>query len=441
MSRRYLLLWISPMLLLSVWAGLLLARTHRAEAAVQQVYWEDELFRTIRELVGRRYVDDLGPERSRELFHRSVKAYMDGLDPYCAFYAPDELTRLQEDTRGEFGGIGVYLTSTPEGLHITGVREDAPAWKGGIRPGDLIVVIEGEPVDGMSQRDLVTRLKGPVGSTVKVRVRRGEEEPFETTLTRDRIRIESVRGVRLVDEKAKIGYVRIDSFRETTVDDFREALLRLRDELGATSLVLDLRRNDGGVLPAAVDVVDRFLARGDVVTTRGRSEGSVRVYAAREEGTIFPEEPLVVLVDGTSASASEVVAGALQDHRRAVLVGERTYGKFLVQSIIELENGADTRAAIRLTTAKYLTPFGRFLQRDDERGVRGGLLPEVVVPVSADQRVALAKRWNAEHAPGWHHLEEESSEAVPDPQLEAAVDLLRGVAVVERIVTREAEEK
>ncbi len=167
---------------------------------------------------------------------------------------------------------------------------------------------------------------------------------------------------------------------------------------------------------------------------------SVRVYRAREEGTIFPDEPLVVLVNGNSASASEVVAGALQDHRRAVLVGRRTYGKFLVQSIIELEDGPDRRAALRMTTAKYLTPFGRFLQRDDDRGIRGGLLPEVVVSMSAEAQEAVRARANVAAAPGWLRLEDPDQDDGPrDLQLEAAIDLLRGVAVVEKLVAPRTE--
>jgi carboxyl-terminal processing protease len=432
MSRRTLLIWISPLVLVSVYAGLLLARVRHAEAATGPVYWEADLFESVRGIVGRRYVDSIDSDRSRELFYASIRAYLKGLDRYCDFYSPQQLARLQEDTRGEFSGIGVYIRTQADGLLVTAAREGYPAWQGGIRPGDLIISIEGTPIPDMPPDSVLGRLKGPVGTSVRVGVKPREGKTREVTLTRATIRIESVLGIRLVDDEHGVGYIRVDSFRESTTEDFRRGLGKLRDE-GARSIILDLRHNDGGVLPTAVEIADCFLSRGDVVVTRGRREDSVKVYRAKPERTLFPDQPLVVLVNGFSASASEVVAGALQDHRRAVLVGERTYGKFLVQSIIELEDGPDRRAAIRLTTAKYLTPFGRFLQRDEERGVRGGLLPEVVVPLGDEATRALTRRWEAEANPGWHHLDAEPVNGPPDLQLKAAVDLLCGVSVVERL--------
>ncbi len=440
MSRRLFLITVTPLVLVSVYAGIVFARAQQIREE-RAAYFQDDLFRTVRGIVASRYVDDLSEEESRELFYAAVRGYLRELDRYCTFYAPRDLERLQADTRGEFGGIGVYLTNTKEGLLITGVREGYPAYDGGIRPGDLITAIEGRPTVDMEQSELVGALKGPVGTFVNVTAKTKEEPGRNVRLTRAIIRMESVFGTELVDEEHKIGYVRVDSFKESTVADFKRELQRLKNDLGAKSVILDLRGNDGGVLPAAIDVADRFLASGDIVTTRGRREDSVRVYRAHEPGTVFPDEPLVVLVNGHSASASEVVAGALQDHRRAVLVGRRTYGKFLVQSIIELEDGPDRRAAVRLTTAKYLTPFGRFLQRDDDRKVRGGLLPEVVVAMSEEAQLAARARWAEAAAPGWHRLEEETDEGPPDLQLAAAIDLLRGVAVVETLVDPEKEER
>jgi carboxyl-terminal processing protease len=431
MNRRILFIWILPLLMLSVYAGLVIAR-NRTEAE-RAVYWEDDLFQAVREAVGDRYVDALTEEQTRELFHRSIRAYLSGLDRYCIFYTPEELEGLQADTKGEFGGIGVYLKMQDDGLLIRAVRKGYPAHDAGVRPGDLFVAIEGRKTSEIPQQELTGMLKGPVETKVVVSVKTGDAEPRDVTLTRAIIRVDSVLGARLVDAEKKIGYIRVDSFKENTVDDFQRELLKLRDELGATSVILDLRNNGGGVLPTATEIVDCFLRRGDIVITRGRLESSVRVFEAHEKGTIFPDQPMIVLVNGDSASASEVVAGALQDHRRAVLVGERTWGKFLVQSIIDLSWGGDTRAAIRMTTAKYLTPFGRCLQRDDDRGVRGGLLPEVVLPLTEEAHRALTVHWNAEMTPGWIRMPGDQLVAPPDIQLDAAIDLLRGSAVLERL--------
>ncbi len=438
MSRRSFLLWMSPLLIASAFVGSILARNEQYREAGDRLYWEEDLFRHVRQVVGNQYVEGLSEEKSRRLFYRSVRAYMKELDRYCDFYSPEDLKELQADTKGEFGGIGVLIrTSTEDGtLLITGAREGYPAWDSGIRPGDRIVAIGDRPTSSLAQNDLVTLLKGAAGSPVEVTIKRGEEAPMVKTLKRAIIRVESVLGARIVDPTHGIGYVRVNSFLQNTVSDFNAALERLKKK-GAKSIVLDLRQNDGGVLRTAVEMVDRFLARGDIVVTRGRAKADVRVERAREEGTIFPNASLVVLVNGRSASASEVVAGALQDHRRAMLVGERTYGKFLVQSIIELAVNDKERAALRLTTAKYLTPFGRFLQRDDERGIRGGLLPEVNVPITDEELTALRGRWRLEASPGWHLIEEDvkatEKAGPPDRQLDAALDLLRGVSVVEKI--------
>ena len=436
MNARTFLLWISPLVIASAFIGIVVAKRESLAAAGERLYWNDSLFREVRGVVGRDYVEGISEERSRRLFYASVQAYLKGLDRYCHFYTPEDYGELEQDTKGEFGGIGVMVRTEADGaLLVTAAREGYPAWEAGIRPGDRIVEIGGVPTASLETGELHKRLKGEVGTTVDVGVTRDGGTPVTRTLTRAVIRIESVLGIRLVDDEHHVGYLRVNSFLENTVEDFRRALERLKAD-GAKAIILDLRQNDGGVLKTAVAMVDCFLARGEIVIQRGRGETDLRVDRANEEGTIFREESLVVLVDARSASASEIVAGALQDHRRAVLVGERTYGKFLVQTLVSLPVG-EGRAAVKLTTAKYLTPFGRFLQRDDEKGVRGGLLPEVNVPLSDEALASLRVRWEREAAPGWHRMDgaddEEEADDVADVQLAAAIDLLRGVAVVERI--------
>jgi carboxyl-terminal processing protease len=267
--------------------------------------------------------------------------------------------------------------------------------------------------------EVTGRMRGAPGSTVRVGFRRGEEV-FEVELERARIKVDSVLGVRLLDEEHGVGYLRVSSFQENTGEDARAALAQLEEE-GARSIVLDLRQNRGGVLEkGAVALVDLFLAEGRIVETRGRAPDSRKFYSATADATVCPTAPLVVLVDGGSASAAEVVAGALQDHRRGFLVGERTYGKFLVQSIHRLP---DLDVAVALTTARYYTPYGRWLQRRDDEQIRGGLLPDVVVPRSREETEALVKRVFPSHH-GVDMVVAEDPVRDPDPQLDRAVKLL-----------------
>jgi carboxyl-terminal processing protease len=287
----------------------------------------------------------------------------------------------------------------------------------------VIVSVGGKPTKGETTDDLKVLIRGSPGSRVVLGIDR-DGTRLELPTIRSEIKMDSVVGVRIVDEEQCIGYVRVSSFQENTGDDMRHALECLAEE-GARSLVLDLRQNTGGVLrKGAVDLVDLFLDDGPIVRTRGRSPSSSTTYEAKRSTTVFRDQPVVVLVDGGTASAAEVVAGAFQDRRRGILLGERTYGKFMVQSIHRLPQ---LDAALQLTTAKYFTPYGRWLQRRQRDNVRGGLLPDVVVERTQQQtRQLLAEVFTRQYGMDMRVMDEQ--EPGPDEQFERALTLLRSFA-------------
>jgi carboxyl-terminal processing protease len=399
----------------------------RARSAKPTIFWSDDVVGEIRGLVERTYVDEVSPEQARDLFYAACKAYVAGLDPYCEFYTPDERRALEQETQGQFGGVGILGVAGPDGILVRGARLDDPAWKAGIRAGDRIVAVDG--IEATPDGALLPRLRGAEGTEVRVAwLPAAGGARREASIPRGPIKIDSVVGARIVDAAAGIGYFRIERFQDNTAADARAALAHLK-ERGATSFVVDLRGDHGGVLSAAVGVADLFLSAGVVVVTKGRNGLEPPRHIARVDPDDDVESPLVLLVDGETASASEVLAGALQDHRRAVLVGERTYGKFLVQRIVPFERES---VAVRLTTSRYYTPFGRNLQRDDHRGVRGGLVPDHLASSGDEERRALADWFADLHGLHW--------DLVPDPRgapkppadrvLDSALALLRDAEAV-----------
>ena len=378
MRLKTLFLWITPAVMAAFVLGLLASDQIRAREASS--YWDETVADKIRSLVGSQYVDEITDSRGRELFYGAMEGYLRALDPYCSFYDPAERKRMEEETTGRFGGIGILVRSHPKGLEIIGLRSGDPAARAGARLGDLIVSVFGTKLEGMEVREITDLIKGPPGSPLAVQIER-EGKTLALDMQRSAIRIDSIVGVRMADAAAGVGYLRVSSFKESTGTDARRAIEHLK-ALGAKSFVLDLRQNGGGVLEkGAVSLVDLFLSDGPIVQTRGRTRDSKRIYYARKENTICPDAPLVVLVDSGSASAAEVVAGAFQDRRRAILVGERTYGKFLVQSIHRLPQ---SDVALSLTTAKYYTPYGRWLQRKED--AVGKVLVRGRSPAGRDRR-------------------------------------------------------
>jgi carboxyl-terminal processing protease len=321
------------------------------------------------------YVVPVGPDK---LVSGALKGMLSKLDPHSDYMTETEYRELMATTSGQFGGIGIEV-SVEEGVpQVVSAIEGTPAASAGIEPGDRIVKADGVAIVGMDIGEVVRRLRGPPGSRVVLTVARTNRAPFDVAITRAIIRVQSVKSAL---KPGRVGYVRISTFDETTPAELRRAIAQLRRQAGGsfTGFVLDLRNDAGGLLDAAVDVASEFLDSGTIVTTRGRDSSENRIYDAPPNGDLIRGTPMVVLINGASASASEIVAGALQDNRRASILGTHSFGKGSVQSIIPLEG----RGALRLTTALYYTPSGQSIQGH-------GITPDQVVPVPKDQQVANA---------------------------------------------------
>ena len=356
-------------------------------------------FTEVYERIQRDYVESVDDEA---LIRNAIRGMLENLDPHSAYLDAEAYQELQEGTRGEFGGLGIEVGNRDGFVEVIAPIDGTPADAAGIRPGDLIIRINGESVKGLELREAVRLMRGEPGSTVSLSVmRESADQPREITMERAIIRVESVRAEML---EPGLGYVRISQFQSGTGDDLLRALERLnRNADGLDGLVLDLRNNPGGVLQAAVEVADAFLSRGEIVSTRGRVDRAESRFIATPNDAISGA-PLVVLVNAGSASASEIVAGALQDHRRAVILGESTFGKGSVQSILPLRDGH----AVKLTTARYFTPDGRSIQAE-------GIAPDVTL---ADGVV--------------RDEGDDESLSARDYPLAEAVNLLKGLRVLAR---------
>jgi carboxyl-terminal processing protease len=331
------------------------------------------LMREAMDLVHDRYVRDVGDDR---LVHDAVKGMLAGLDPHSSYMDAKEYRVFSADTRGEFGGIGAELARDGGRVKVIAPIDDTPAARAGIRPGDAIDRVNGETVDGLDLGEVVERIRGPAGSLVRLTLSRGSAAPFELELRRDIIRTNAVKA-RLED--GHIGYARISIFNEHAQEQLVAAIARLKRESGGklTGFVLDLRNDPGGLLDQAVAVAGDFIDGGTIVSTRGRDGKETRRFDAEPQGDRLLGTPMVVLINGASASASEIVAGALQDYGRATVMGTRSFGKGSVQTIIPMSG----RGAMRLTTDLYYTPLGRSIQAQ-------GIQPDIAVVPPKDQQVA-----------------------------------------------------
>jgi carboxyl-terminal processing protease len=334
------------------------------------------------------YVDEVDVE---QLVSRAIGGMLQTLDPHSNFMDARQYARLRERQEGRYYGLGIQISVIDGGITVNSIFEGSPAYRRGIRRGDVIARIEGENAIGMSSDEAVRLLRGPRGSAVNISVRRdGYEELIDLRVERDEISIATVEAAFMVD--GSTGYVRLRDFSETSNDELSRALASLRDA-GAARLLLDLRGNPGGPLDQAIKVSNQFLSRGDmIVYTRGRVTNSDQDYHARDAGG-YADQPLIVLVNRNSASASEIVAGAIQDHDRGLVVGETTFGKALVQSIYRVSHGA----GLALTTARYFTPSGRMIQRPwdtafDEYLTYSLREPEAPVRAPADRKFTNAGR-------------------------------------------------
>jgi carboxyl-terminal processing protease len=343
--------------------GIHQARTQLAIAKIDNTYEQLKLFASVLDLVERNYVEEVSPQK---LIYGAINGMLTSLDPHSSFMKPDDFKELQVETKGKFTGIGIEITIKDGVLTVVSPIEGTPAYKAGIQANDKILKINGKSTKNMSLLDAVKLLRGPKGTEVTISIfRSGWNELKDIKLIRDVIPIRSVKSKLL---EPGFGYVRISNFQRNTTDELEKALDGLEKKDKLRGLVLDLRNNPGGLLDQAVKVADEFLDSGLIVYTDGRIEDQKMKFTARPNGHEY-DFPIVVMVNGGSASASEIVAGALQDHHRAVILGTQTFGKGSVQTIIPLEDGA----AVRLTTALYYTPSGRSIQAK-------GITPDIIVP-------------------------------------------------------------
>jgi carboxyl-terminal processing protease len=336
------------------------------ESGHTEIYQMLNLFGDVLERVRAEYVD---PVEDRDLVENAINGMLTGLDPHSNYMNAKTFRDMQVQTRGEFGGLGIEVTQDNGYIKVVSPIDDTPASRAGVKAGDLILALDGHTVQGLSLNDAVDKMRGPPNSKIKLTIKReGVEQPLELSLTREVIRIQVVKS----HLEGDVGYIRVTSFNEQTDTGLRKAYQQLRSEAGDKlhALILDLRNNPGGLLDQAVAVSDDFINDGEIVSTRARHPEESQVWNAKG-GDITNGLPVVVMINGGSASASEIVAGALQDHRRAVLVGTRSFGKGSVQTVIPLPGNG----AMRLTTARYYTPSGRSIQ-----GL--GIVPDVPVQES-----------------------------------------------------------
>ena len=423
------------------------AGNHNSNANSADTYRALSLFGDVFEKVRQDYVEDVTDDK---LVEAAINGMLTSLDPHSGYLNAKSFQDMQIQTRGEFGGLGIEVTLENGLVKVVSPIDDTPAAQAGIKPGDLITHLDGEPVLGMSLEDAVEKMRGPVNSTIRLTVRREKQQPFDVTLKRAVIKIHSVRS-QVYDN---VGYIRISSFSEQTDEGVKAAVKKLKDSLGKklAGIVLDLRNNPGGLLDQAVAVSDDFLDHGEIVSTRGRRAEDVQRFNAHGHD-LAAGLPLLVLINGGSASASEIVAGALQDHHRAVVLGTRSFGKGSVQTIIPLGN----HGAMRLTTARYYTPSGRSIQargidpdivveqakvehvaqteNRSERDLRGALTNDTS-PDSGSSGNVEPKEQSPSGDKGTGKTDEsDKSLDSQDYQLARAIDLLRGLALVSQRAT------
>jgi carboxyl-terminal processing protease len=402
--------------------------------AIEDTYEKLKVFTEILSLIQANYVDEV---KSKELMYGAVKGMLESLDPHSAFMPPEAFREMQVETHGSFGGLGIEITVKDRMLTVVAPIDGTPADRAGIQPADRIVKIEGQPTKDMTLMDAVRKLRGPKGSKVTISIlREGRLEPFDVTLVRETIEVRSVRTKDLGDG---IYYIRITSFQEKTTKDLEKAIEQAQ-KLSTTALVLDLRNDPGGLLNQAVGVTDMFLDKGQlIVYTQGRLKSQDLRFSA-EHSNGFPKWPMVVLVNGGSASASEIVAGALQDWKRAVILGTKTFGKGSVQTVIPLSDGS----GLRLTTAKYYTPRGRSIHGT-------GIVPDIVVEQPRPELTAQRQKEREEEArrsaageqPRDQKIGEQEGEGVEvgrrdvvdlqkDVQLQRAIEILKATRILEK---------
>ncbi len=434
----------------SAWCEEEVAGEEQVEAQEVTPYENLELFTRVMEVVKDKYLEDVDRQ---DLIYGALHGMLSSLDPYSQFMEPEIYSEMKVETKGQFGGLGIEITIRDDVLTVITPIEDTPASRVGLLPGDKIVKIEDESTRKITLMKAVKKLRGEPGTDVNITVLRpGEKEFLEFTITRAIIKIDSVKEARLIEDK--IGYIRLSQFQENTVEEFDDALEDLEVE-GMNALVLDLRYNPGGLLSTSIKVADRFLEKGKVIVqTRGRND-VIEMEVKSTSRNVLPDIPIVVLINEGSASGSEIVAGALRDNNRAVLVGNTTFGKGSVQSVLPLSEDS----AIRLTTGRYYTASHRAIE---DEGIEPDIkvimtdkekadfylkkyraleeLEEKIKEAEAEEGGETEAEAGETDAAGEIEGEEETveKEEVFDPQLSAAVDILKGILIFQAI-ERDAE--
>ena len=415
----------AAMTLLAVQPRIMLGTT--AKAAAADTYRQLNLFGDVFERVRADYVEK--PD-DQKLIETAINGMLAGLDPHSSYMEPKAFRDMQVQTRGEFGGLGIEVTMEDGLIKVVTPIDETPASKAGVQANDLITKLDEDQVQGLTLNQAVEKMRGPVNTKIKLTImRKGQDKPIELTLTRDVIRVRAVRSEVKGDD---IGYIRMTQFNEQTTDGLKKAIVDINAKVSKDKLkgyILDLRNNPGGLLDQAISVSDAFLQKGEIVSTRGRNAEETQRFNARA-GDLTDGKPVIVLVNGGSASASEIVAGALQDHRRTTVIGTRSFGKGSVQTIIPLGSG---NGALRLTTARYYTPSGRSIQA---KGITPDI--EVLQDVPEDMKSKTDTKGEASlrgHLKGDAGKEQTGSqsyippEAKDDKALNMAQDLLRGTQV------------
>ena len=390
----------------------------------QETYKQLNLFGDVFQRVQEQYVEEV---TDKKLIESAISGMLQSLDPHSSYLSPESYKDMQVKTKGKFGGLGIEITMEDGVVKVVSPIDETPAANAGMKSGDLIIGINGESIRGLSINDAVSQLRGPVGSKVVITVVRDKKDPFEIEIIRDVIKIRSVRHNIIKN----IGYVRLTTFSDTTTSGLKKSVDEIKKELGKKfqGLILDLRNNPGGLLNQSISVTDSFLNQGEIVSTQGRKDDDTsRIFA--KKGDIIDGKPMIVLINSGSASASEIVAGALKEHSRAIIVGTRSFGKGSVQSIIPLAGNG----AMRLTTARYYTPSGISIQA---KGIEPDIIVEAGITELTKQMPENRREENLRGALDKKEKDKKDSankaELTPvekllqDNQISRAVDLIRGI--------------
>ncbi len=419
-KRLIVMAFITGLGIIALLAGTYTLKTVNAQSG----YEELRTFTEVLTIINKNYVDEV---KTKDLVLSAIKGMVSSLDPHSAFLTPEALKELQVETKGEFGGIGIQIGVKEGILTVIAPIDDTPAFRAGIKSGDKILKIAGETTKKMEIHDAVSKMRGPKGTSITLTIfREGWKETKDFTIVRDTIKIKSIKPKLLNDG---IGYVRLTQFQESTATDLLAALNKLKKD-GMTSLILDLRNDPGGLLNIAVDTAEAFLPPKRLVVYIKNKSGEKIEYFTEKENPFFEEIPMVVLVNQGSASASEIVAGALKDWNRAIIIGVQTFGKGSVQSIIPLSDGS----GMRLTTAKYYTPKGTSIHNV-------GITPDIIVKQEAKDTKDHPAAKEKEQAKDDKQKEETfpaEVEEKDDLQLQRAIDTLRTWKVFEKMLKKAA---